>query len=115
MRDGEAADDACGGHAAVNSCGGEVGDGAGKADPLGSGRQWVQDGGRYDPVLGWMEEGEEPRKVELAPQNPATKGVQWVQDGVLQKGIEDAATLERSWLLVNPLSLRGRAAGGGAC
>ena len=75
MRDGEAADDACGGHAAVNSCGGEVGDGAGKAVPLGSGRQWVQDGGRYDPVLGWMEEGEQPCREEFLPESPVTKAL----------------------------------------
>ena len=33
---------------------------------------WGVDG-NFALVLGWMEEGEQPHKVELAPENPATK------------------------------------------
>ena len=56
---GEMADapkEACAGHAAVNSCGGEVNGGAGKADPMGSERSDAgqrQDGGQHvHPMLG---------------------------------------------------------------
>ena len=64
------------------------------------------------PVLLWVEKGEQPPKEELSPENPATKRLveQWdtlrVQDSVIQKRWEDAATQERTWLLVVPLSLR---------
>ena len=50
--------------------------------------------------------------MELSPESPVNKALveQWetlrVQDGVLQKRSEDAATQERMWLLVVPLSLR---------
>ena len=59
-----------------------------------------------------MEKGKQPPKEELLPESPATKALveQWetlrVQDSVLQKGWEDAATQERTLLLVVPLSLR---------
>ena len=77
-----------------------------------------RDGGQHvHPVFGWTEEGDEscreeqPCKEEFLPESPATED--WVeqgetllvQDGVLQKGVEDAAR-EHTWLLVNPFSLQ---------
>ena len=119
MRDGEAADDACGGHAAVNSCGGEVNGGAGKAGPVGSERRKV--GQRWGscrhfdpditPVIRVMEEGEQPCREEFSPESPATEGMVeqgetlHVIDGVWQKHVEDAVT-QHTWLLVNPFSLQ---------
>ena len=93
----EATEEDRGGHAAVKSFGGEVNGGAGKAGPAlpanmrsgrrEAGQQWVQDGGRHNPVFGWMED-EQPSKAELASENQATKVLveQWetlrVQDSV---------------------------------
>ena len=63
-------------------------------------------------MLRWIEEGEYPFEEELSPESPTTKALveQWktlrVQDGVFQKGWEDAATHERTWLLIVPLPLR---------
>ena len=110
-----------GGHAAVYSCSGEVNGGAGKAGPTlpphmrsgqsEAGQQWVQDDGLQEPELGWMEEGEQPCWMELAPESPAPEALveQWetlhVRDGVFQKGVEDAAT-QHTCLLVNPFSLQ---------
>ena len=59
------------------------------------------------PVLGKWRKESSRRKEELSPESPATEAFveQWAQDGVFQKGWEDAAAHKRSWLLVNPLSL----------
>ena len=80
VREGEGADateEARRGHAAVNSCGGVVNVGAGKTSPVGSGwskaGQWRDGDRHFITVLGWMEEDEQLRKMELAPENPATK------------------------------------------
>ena len=68
-------------------------------------------------MLGWTEEGEELCreeqlcKEEFLPESPATEDsveqgeTLHVQDGVLQKGVEDAAR-DDTWLLVNPFSLQ---------
>ena len=118
VRQGEAVDateDTRGGHAAVNKCGGEMNDGVGKVGPMGSGRseadkQW--DGGQHvHPVVGWMEESEQPGREELALESPVTKALeQWKmlrgQESVWQRRVEDAATREHTWLLVNPFSLQ---------
>ena len=120
VREGVAADtteEARGGLAAVNSCGGEVNGGAGKvssvlqphmrSDQSKASQQWVQDGGWHVTlVLGWMEEGRQPRKLELAPESPVTEALveQWETLRV-QDNMKDAVTHERSWLLVNPPSL----------
>ena len=72
-----------------------------------------RDGGQHvHPVLGWTEEGEEqPCKEEFLLESPVTvdsvkqRKKLHIQDGVWQKGVEDAAP-EHTWLLVNPFSLQ---------
>ena len=50
--------------------------------------------------------------MELAPENPATKALMELcntlcrQNGVLRRRVEDAATQEHMWLLVNAFSLQ---------
>ena len=79
-----------------------------------------RDSGQHvHPMLGWTKEGregrqscreEQPCKEEFSLESPVTEG--WVeqgemlhiQDGVLQKSVEDVAT-QHTWLLVNPFSL----------
>ena len=62
-------------------------------------------------MFGWTEEGEESSREEFLPESPATEDsveqgeTRHVQDGVLQKGVEDAAT-QQTWLLVNTFSLQ---------
>ena len=98
----------------MSSCGGEVSGGAGKAGPVGSELGQRRDSGRHfdpdiAPVLGVMEESEQPCKEEFSPKSPVTKALeQWEtlrgQDGVWQRRVVDAAR-EHTWLLVNPFSL----------
>ena len=102
---GEAADateEACGSQTAVSSCGGEVNGGTGKVGPGGSGSRQSKTGQHRDgsqhvhPVLGWIEEGEQPCREEFSLH---------IQDGVWQRRVEDAAT-QQTWLLVNPFSMQ---------
>ena len=123
---GEAADateEAYGSQAEVSSCGVEVNGGAVKVGPEGSGSgqsetgQQRNGGQHVNPVFGWTEEGEEscrkeqPCREEFSPESPAAGDsveqgeTRHVQDGVLQKGVEDAAR-EHTWLRVNPFSLQ---------
>ena len=120
VRKGEAADatkEARGGHATVDSCGGEVNGGAGEEGPtlpphMRSGRsepgQRRDSGWHFDPDIALvLEEGEQPCREEFSQESPVTKDLVeqgktlHVQDSMLQKG---AATHERLWL---QLSLQG--------
>ena len=81
----------------MTNCGDKVDGGAGKVSPVESGQSGQSEAGEQRDVgqhvhqrLGWTEEGEKSCGEK-----------QHVQDGVLPKGVEDAAT-QQTWLLVKP-------------